>query len=173
MRLPLLCAAALTAIPALALPFATASTVSHGPARSKIMKVPVVAEADAPLTGTYDCQGVEPDGTPYRGLVQISPNRGTYDVVWIFESGQQYAGLGVVNGDVLAVSYFTNRPGVVAYKIEKSEKGSRLEGQWTVVGAGAVFHETLTRMTRDVKKPEPPARPRTDRTPLTRYLRPA
>ena len=160
MRLPLLFATTLSLLPALALPLANASTHSNA--------------EEAPLVGTYDCQGVEPDGTPYHGIVQIIANKGTYDVIWIFSSGQQYAGLGVVNGNVLAVSYFTNRPGVVAYQIEKGEKGPRLQGQWTVVGAGAVFKETLTRVTRDVKRPEmPPPQPRREPAPILRHLRPA
>jgi hypothetical protein len=116
---------------------------------------------------------VEPDGTPYRGVVQIVPNKGAFDVIWIFSSGQQYSGLGVLNGDVLAVSYFTNRPGVVAYKIENTDKGPRLQGQWTVVGAGQVFQETLTRLTREVKRPEPPPQPRPQSAPMPRHLRPA
>ena len=172
MRLPLFVAAALTIIPALALPFATASTIAHGP-RATPAAAPIAADAEAPLAGTYDCQGVEPDGTPYRGVVMIVPNRGTYDVVWVFASGQQYAGLGVVNGDVLAVSYFTNRPGVVAYKVEQTERGPRLKGQWTVVGAGAVFHETLTRLTREVNTPAAPPPPRPSTAPIARHLRPA
>ena len=175
MRLPLLCAAALTVVPALVLPFAPVSTITTTPAAAAPVTAPKPdVEGDAPLAGTYDCQGVEPDGTPYRGVVQIIPNHGTYDVMWIFSSGQQYAGLGVVNGDVLAVSYFTNRPGVVAYKIENGDEGPRLKGQWTVVGAGAVFAETLTRMTREIKRPElPPEQPRREPAPILRHLRPA
>ena len=181
MRLPLLCAAAITVLPALALPFAPAASLATPTADAAPAPEPPVvappapeAESSAPLLGTYECQGVEPDGTPYRGIVQIIPNRDSYDVIWIFASGQLYSGLGVVNGDVLAVSYFTNRPGVVAYKIEKGEKGPRLQGQWTVVGAGKVYHETLTRVTQEVKPlevvPEPQKRPA---APLMRHLRPA
>jgi hypothetical protein len=172
-------AVALTVLPALALPFApssptTATAISSIPAATPLN--PKGTGAEAPLVGTYECQGVEPDGTPYQGLVQITPNRGSYDVLWIFGSGQQYAGLGVVNGDVLAVSYFTNRPGVVAYKIEQTDKGPRLQGQWTVVGAGKVFQETLTRVTREVKRPERrerPNEPRPQAAPIMGHLRPA
>lgn len=173
MRLPLLCAAAMVVIPALVLPLAPVSTITTTTAAAAPIAISENAEEEALLTGTYDCQGVEPDGTPYRGVVQIVPNRGTYDVIWVFSSGQHYAGLGVVNGDVLAVSYFTNRPGVVAYKIEKRQTGPQLQGQWTVVGAGAVFRETLTRVTREVRQLEiaPPEQPR--REPLSRNLRPA
>jgi hypothetical protein len=174
MRLPLLCAALLSLLAALTLPFASASATTSVMPTAPDAPVVSVPSADAPLAGTYDCQGVEPDGTPYHGIVQITPNQGTYDVVWIFSSGQEYAGLGVVNGDVLAVSYFTNRPGVVAYKIQTGEKGPRLQGQWTVVGAGKVFQETLTQVSRDVKRPEPPPQPqRREAAPLLRHLRPA
>lgn len=173
MRLPLLFAAAMTVLPALALPFAPSSPAVPTAVTAAIPIPPVPADADAPLVGTYDCQGVEPDGTPYHGLVQIVANNGTYDVIWMFGSGQQYAGLGVVNGDVLAVSYFTSRPGVVAYKIENNDKGPRLHGQWTVVGAGQVFKETLTRVTRDVQRPERPVERRREPAPIPPHLRPA
>jgi hypothetical protein len=164
----------MTVIPALVLPLAPLSTVTTTAATAAIVAESGATEEAAVLTGTYDCQGMEPDGTPYRGVVQIIPNHGTYDIIWTFSSGQQYAGLGVVNGDVLAVSYFTNRPGVVAYKIESSEQGPRLKGQWTVVGAGAVFQETLTRTSRDVKRPEVDLElPRRDPAPFLRHLRPA
>jgi hypothetical protein len=156
MRLPLP-AFALALLPVLPLTLSPSATTA--------------AEA-APLVGTYDCQGVEPDGKPYRGLVQITGSANLYEVIWIFGTSQQYAGFGVVNGDALAVSYFTNRPGVVAYKIEKGEKGPRLTGHWTVAGAGASFRETLTRMSAKVTRlprPEPPPAP----APIIRHLRPA
>lgn len=174
MRLPLLCAAAITVLLALALPFAPTPSLSTSSATAAPATPPPAPDTTAPLVGTYDCQGVEPDGTPYHGVVQITANRGTYDVIWIFGSGQQYSGLGVVNGDVLAVSYFTNRPGVVAYKIEKGDKGPRLQGQWTVVGAGKVFYEILERVTKDVKRIEPPPQPEVRRpSPFMNRLRPA
>jgi hypothetical protein len=157
MRLPLP-ALALALLPVLPLPLASPSATT-------------AAEA-APLVGTYDCQGVEPDGKPYRGLVQIVGSADLYQVIWVFGSGQQYAGFGVVNGDALAVSYFTNRPGVAAYKIEKGEKGPKLTGHWTVAGAGASFRETLTRVSEKVTRlprPEPPPGP----APIIRHLRPA
>lgn len=158
MKLPLVPAAAMALLPAIAFSLASPSSTT-------------AAEA-APLVGTYECQGVEPDGTPYRGLVQIVGNAGLYDVIWIFSSGQQYRGFGVVNGDVLAVSYFTSRPGVAAYKIEAAGKGQTLTGQWTVAGAGEMFRETLTRLSEEVTqlpRPEPAPAP----TPLIRHLRPA
>jgi hypothetical protein len=174
MRLPLLCAAAVTILPALALPFAPTTSLTTTSATAAPAPEAPTTDAKAPLVGTYDCQGVEPDGTPYHGIVQIIPNQGTYDVIWIFGTGEQYSGLGVVNGDVLAVSYFTNRPGVVAYKIETGDKGPRLQGQWTVVGAGKVFQETLTRVSQDVQRIEPPRVPEVRRpTPFMHHLRPA
>ncbi len=158
MRMPLMPAAVMAILPVLA--FSTASPT------------PTTAVEAAPLVGTYQCQGVEPDGTPYHGLVQMTGSAGLYEVIWLFHSGQQYRGFGVVNGDALAVSYYTNRPGVVAYKIESGDKGPRLTGHWTVAGAGAAFRETLTRLTVEVTplpRPEPPPAP----APIIRHLRPA
>lgn len=157
MRLPLMSAAAMTLATTLALPLASPT--------------PSTAAEVAPIEGTYECQGVEPDGTPYKGVVQIVGNAGLYQVVWTFSSSQQYVGFGVVNGDVLAVSYFTNRPGVAAYKIEMNDKGPRLIGQWTVAGAGEIFRETLTQLTKEVS--ELPSPPRPTRAPIMSHLRPA
>jgi hypothetical protein len=171
MKLSLVCAAAVTVLPALTLSFTPTSSHSASSATAAPMAPSGARESHEALVGTYDCQGVEPDGTPYQGIVQIIAHRGSYEVIWSFGSGQQYGGVGVVNGDVLAVSYFTNRPGVVAYKIEQGEKGPRLQGQWTVIGAGKVFHETLTRVTSEVRQMEPPPRPAP--TPIPRHLRPA
>lgn len=173
MRLPLLSAAAVILLAVLALPLASVAPIAPATATAAPILPPTGSGNESPIVGTYDCQGVEPDGTPYQGIVRIIPHDGMFDVVWTFSSGQQYSGLGVVNGDVLAVSYYTNRPGVVAYKIENGEKGPRLQGQWTVVGAGKVFVETLTRVSAEVTMPDPPPIPEHRRPMLLRHLRPA
>jgi hypothetical protein len=115
--------------------------------------------AAADLNGTYLCEGTRPDGADYKGTVRIVRHNGAYQLVWNVGREEQHLGIGILNGDVLAVSYFGGAPGVVAYRVERAEKGVRLVGQWTVANAGGeVFGETLTRLTQEVTAmPAPPA----------------
>jgi hypothetical protein len=60
-------------------------------------------------------------------------------------------GMGIRTGDVLAVSYLSGLPGVVAYRIEE---GDRLVGEWTVAGAeGELFSETLVKVSSTAAAP--------------------
>jgi hypothetical protein len=104
----------------------------------------------------YECQGIGPDGKPYRGIVEITKNDDTYRLQWTLgEEGGVYLGLGIIKDNTLAVSYFGEVVGVVLYRIET---GSRLVGEWTVIGAdGHVYSETLTRVAAN-QVPLPPAR---------------
>lgn len=125
----------------------------------------LTATPDTDITGIYECEGTTANGSPYKGTVEIARNNGTYEVLWVFGPREQYLGFGVVNENVLAVSVLAGMPGVVAYKIEKSEKGSRLVGQWTVPNAeGRVFSETLTKVGNAPDRPKPakPAKPESD-----------
>jgi hypothetical protein len=95
------------------------------------------------LTGAYVCEGVNPDGTKYRGTVDISKVSNTYRVQWTM-SEHTLVGVGIVSNGVLAVSYFGGAPGVIVYR----PAGGKLVGEWTVGTAeGAVYAETLTKMT--------------------------
>ena len=97
------------------------------------------------LSGLYRCEGTNPDGKPYRGTVEIVKNDQTYRVKWTMGQRGASFGIGVVRGDVLAVSYYTGgNLGVVVYRIVK---GPQLIGEWTVLGAdGQLFPEKLTKM---------------------------
>jgi hypothetical protein len=102
------------------------------------------ADSESELAGIYACNGKNPDGSSYEAIVEIVKQDGTFVLQWFNESELVGVGLGIRSGDVLAVSYFSGLPGVVAYRIEE---GNRLVGEWTVAGAdGALFSETLTKM---------------------------
>jgi hypothetical protein len=152
MRLPLLFVSTLALLPTLVAP-----GESILPTRA--------STGNGELNGTYLCEGVRPDGAPYKGTVRIVRHNGAYQVIWNVGRAEQYVGIGILTGDVLAVSYFGGSPGVVAYRIEQNEKGARLVGQWTVASArGHVFGETLTRLTQDVTAvPAPAPEPRRER----------
>ena len=102
------------------------------------------APADPPtdLTGAYRCEGVNPDGTPYEGVVEIEKLRNTFRVRWILNDAV-VLGVGIFSSDVFAVSYFDRAPAVVVYKLD----GTRLVGEWTMGGIeGTLYTETLTKM---------------------------
>jgi hypothetical protein len=150
MKLPLIFASALTAL------------------------LPVLATTpDTDISGIYECEGTTANGSPYKGTVEIARNNGTYEVLWVFGPREQYLGFGVINENVLAVSVLAGMPGVVAYKIEKSDKGSRLVGQWTVPNAdGKVFSETLTKVGNATDRPKL-AKPDSDSAPPRGKVRPS
>jgi len=100
------------------------------------------AQAPQPdLPGVYRCDGRNPDGSPYQGVVEISKVRDTFRVRWTMDDGA-IMGVGIYSGGVFAVSYFGGAPAVVVYKVD----GAKLVGEWTMGGAeGAVYVETLTK----------------------------
>jgi hypothetical protein len=108
------------------------------------------------VAGVYLCEGANPDGSPYQGLVEIVAVDNTYLVHWMMADGAEVLGVGIRQSDVLSVSYFGGTPAVVVYRID----GDRLLGEWTMGGAeGKLYSETLTRM-QDAK-PQPEKRKRT------------
>jgi hypothetical protein len=129
------------------------------------------AEPSAPdspdLPGIYECQGTGADGRPYRGAVIIEPDGGRFVVRWIIASELTAVGVGIREGNMLAVSFFgPDSGGVVLYRID----GQRLVGHWSApLAAGQVFEETLTRVASppepsSTTPQEPPPRPRPSRT---------
>jgi hypothetical protein len=118
----------------------------------------------ADLVGVYVCSGTNADGSGYQAFVEIGRQNDVYQLQWIVDSEVVAVGMGIRQGDVLAVSYFSAQPGVVAYRIEPD---NRLVGDWTVAGAdGLLFSETLTKVSaakpgpaRSPSTPEPPSSP--------------
>ena len=118
---------------------------------------PVSSAQDVALDGVYRSEGVNPDGTKYRGTVEIAKDDQTYLVRWLARQVTSI-GIGIVRGDMLAVSYYTGTNiGIALYHIEK---GPRLTGEWTVLGAdGQRYPETLTKMGRDALLEDPETLP--------------
>jgi hypothetical protein len=103
------------------------------------------------VAGVYLCEGANPDGSPYQGLVEIVAVDNTYLVHWMMADGAEVLGVGIRQSDVLSVSYFGGTPAVVVYRID----GDRLVGEWTMGGAeGMLYSETLTRMPDSKPQPE-------------------
>ena len=119
-----------------------------GPLVGRAAEQPAPGAADIP--GIYECQGVGADGRPYRGAVIIEPDGGRFVVRWIIASELTAVGVGIREGNMLAVSFFgPDSGGVVLYRID----GQRLIGHWSApLAEGKVFEETLTRV---ASPPEP------------------
>jgi hypothetical protein len=114
---------------------------------------------DPDITGTYACEGKNPDGTVYRGIVQIARQGGGYLVLWTLPPDGRHLGLGMLSGGVLAVSYFSAGMGIIVYNITETADGLRLDGKWTVLAAkGVTFSETLRKMPGEIHQmpPQPP-----------------
>ena len=108
------------------------------------------------LVGTYRCNGVNPDGSAYEAVVEITKRDGTFRVEWIMDGGT-VTGVGIYSGGVFAASYFGGAPAVVVYKVE----GEKLVGEWTMGGIeGAMYTETLTKMPAGSAPPRPRPQPR-------------
>ena len=117
-------------------------------------------------SGIYLCEGTNPDGHKYRGIVQIASVRGTYLVRWTLADDVEVTGVGILNDNRLSVSYFGGTPAVVVYRID----ADKLVGEWTMGGTeGSVYAETLTPMPEGMLKEAPaapqPSRPRGPRRP--------
>ena len=103
-------------------------------------------------SGIYLCEGTNPDGHKYRGIVQIASVRGTFLVRWTLADDVEVTGVGILNDDRLSVSYFGGTPAVVVYRIGVD----KLVGEWTMGGTeGSVYAETLTPMPEGMLKPTP------------------
>lgn len=115
---------------------------------------------DGDPSGVYLCEGTNPDGHHYRGIVQIAAVENTFLVHWTLADDVEVTGVGILQNDTLSVSYYGGTPAVVVYKVE----AQKLVGEWTMGGAeGRTYAETLTRMpegsfTHPTEKPR--ARPR-------------
>jgi hypothetical protein len=126
------------------------------------------AQGQAPenkLEGIYSCEGTNPDGSSYMGVVEIVKHKDTYLVRWTMPDESQVLGVGIFAGSQLAVSYFGGTPAVVVYSIGENGK---LNGQWTAGGAeGSVFKETLTRLPEGTTTPKPTKRESRPRSRIT------
>src|SRR5207244_11606828 len=68
------------------------------------------------ITGRDTCEGTNPDGKTYKGQVVIACEGDTYHVKWALAGGDNYEGLGILEGNVLAVSYSGTIAGVIVYQ---------------------------------------------------------
>ena len=90
--------------------------------------------------GLYDIEGRNPDGGDYRGVFALEEAPGaSWYAIWQVGDAR-LIGLGLIQGDTLAVSFIVDgRPGVAAYEVEPD---GRLRGTWST--GGGLGTEMLT-----------------------------
>jgi hypothetical protein len=104
------------------------------------------------ITGYYTCRGVDGKGGSYTGVAVISRQKEVYVVQWTIGVGSAFVGLGIRQGETLAVSWAIpgDKAGVVrGINMYHIEPGPRLTGQWaTLPGNGVINTETLSLLKR-------------------------
>ncbi len=109
-----------------------------------VLALPASSPA-ADLSGDYSCKGTNANGREYKGTVTISKLGGCYHLTWVI-AGQEHHGLGLVQDNVLAVTWEVTAGGsgggIVAYKLLKD---GTLEGRWAEYSdKPIILTETLT-----------------------------
>jgi len=101
--------------------------------------------APAPdIAGKYDITGTNPAGSVYKGTLEVITRGDVYQFRW--NAGTQYDGVGVQNGNVIAVAFANGSDGkgcgVIDYDI--ASDGS-LNGKWGYWGINEAGTESATR----------------------------
>lgn len=100
---------------------------TEAPANSNSAQRPVAPAAD--ISGNYSVVGSNPNGSPYKGALDVIKHGDVYQFRW--NAGRQYDGVGVPNGDVVAVAFTEGSNGqgcgVVSYQIKSD---GALDGVW-------------------------------------------
>ena len=72
---------------------------------------------------------MNPDGSAYRGVVEIAKVRETFRVKWTLDDSA-VMGVGIYSNNILAVSYFGGAPAVVVYRSMSMEPSWWANGRW-------------------------------------------
>ncbi len=103
--------------------------------------------ADIDIDGYYSCKGLD-NLKNYSGVAVITKKEEVYVVQWMVALGGGFYGVGIRQGNTLAVSWALpgDAKGIVrGVNLYRIEKGPRLVGEWaTLPGRGTVNRETLT-----------------------------
>src|SRR5215471_15168322 len=96
------------------------------------------------IAGKYNVTGANPEGGQYKGTLEVIAHGDVYQFRW--NAGTQYDGIGVQNGNIIAVAFANGSEGkgcgVVDYDI--ASDGS-LNGKWGYWGTNDAGTESATR----------------------------
>jgi hypothetical protein len=92
------------------------------------------ATPHADIAGEYSVVGTNEDGSPYRGALEVIKHGDVYQFRW--NAGRQYDGVGVPNGNVVAVAFTGGSNGkgcgVVSYQLLADGSLDGVWGYWGV-----------------------------------------
>ena len=96
------------------------------------------------IGGKYSVEGSNPAGSIYKGTLNVVKRGGVYQFHW--NAGGQYDGVGVANGNVVAVAFAVGADGkgcgVIDYVIQSD---GTLDGKWGAWGVDDVGSERAIR----------------------------
>ena len=103
-----------------------------------------VKTAATDIAGDYAVVGTNEDGSPYKGALEVIKHGDVYQFRW--NAGKQYDGVGVPNGNVVAVAFTGGSNGkgcgVVSYQVLAD---GTLDGNWGYWGRDTMGTERATR----------------------------
>lgn len=104
---------------------------------------PPTQTAATEIAGDYGVVGTNPNGSPYRGGLKVTKRGDVYQFHW--DAGNQSDGVGVSNGNVVAVAYTGGSDGkgcgVVSYQLLAD---GTLDGKWGYWGVNEMGTEKAT-----------------------------
>ena len=96
------------------------------------------------IAAKYNVSGNNPSGTVYKGTLDVIKRGDVYQFRW--NAGEQYDGVGVANGNIVAVAFASGANGkgcgVIDYAIESD---GTLDGKWGYWGVNEAGSERATR----------------------------
>jgi len=102
------------------------------------------APATPEIAGKYNVVGGNPNGTAYKGSLEIIARGDVYQFRW--DAGTQYDGVGVTNANFVAVAFANGADGkgcgVIDYRIKSD---GALDGKWGYWGVNEAGTEKATR----------------------------
>jgi len=96
------------------------------------------------ISGTYNVEGTNPDGSTYTGQAVIASSANGFDINWTFGNGTQ-VGSGRLSDYVFSARYSTTDSDVVGSATYLLQADGSLKGTWRNDGEEGVGNETLTR----------------------------
>ena len=106
-------------------------------------------EEIADISGYYTCKGIEGSGKSYSGIAVVAKKGEVYIVSWMVGAGSTFTGIGIRQGNVLAVSWaIASDKGLIrGVNLYKVEPGPRLVGRWATLPGGGVLQ---SRWSKDI-----------------------
>jgi len=95
------------------------------------------------IAGKYNVAGSNPGGGAYKGTLEIIRHGDVYQFRW--DAGTQYDGVGVANGNFVAVAFANGANGKGCGVIDYNIQQGALDGRWGYWGVDEAGTESATR----------------------------